>query len=309
METKVLINIFDTLSKYEKMTGRIFPSIAFHRVSIQLKDSNNIEVNGGLVFVDGVKLGYSSSQIIIEYLEKGYSTRFNEASDFIKMSDMDISTVVGIGEVKSEILKSKGINSVYDLNKLNLKVGDQILDTGIKFNNMMSTGLKMSMLTENKRISYEDAANLSKFIINKLLDVNNSLSITIAGSFRRKKSTVGDLDLIIIVDENNRFKVIKDCSKVYDELIVSGDKKISGIINNFQVDMRFILKKEYGCHLLHATGSAEFNQKLRAYAKSKNLKLNEYCITNLLDNSLHYFTSEESVFEYLGVQYVRPESR
>lgn len=309
MNIEVLINIFDTLSRYEKMIGRTFPSIAFHKVSNQIKASSEIEVNGELVYVDGVKLGWSSSQIIIEYLTKGYSTRFNEAYDYIKTSDMDISSVAGIGEVKSDILKSKGINSVYDLEKLNLKVGDQILDTNIKFNEMMEAGLKMSLLTENKRLSYNEAVNLSELVKTKLLDVNKSLDITIAGSLRRNKSTIGDLDFIVIVNDDNRFEIVNQCKTIYDQLIISGDKKISGVVNNFQVDIRFILKKEYGCHLLHATGSAEFNQRLRAYAKSKNLKLNEYCITDLSDNSLHYFTSEEAVFNYLGVQYVRPEGR
>jgi hypothetical protein len=164
-----------------------------------------------------------------------------------------------------------------------------------------------------KRITYESAKQLVDYINNRIdtkrSELNINFTYEVAGSFRRQKSTIGDLDYIVTnFKDEDLGNIITIYSSLFERKLVSGSKKIAGIIKGFQVDIRFINKNEYPCMLMHATGPKEFNISIRKKARSLGFKLNEYCISDSSGNSI-YPESEKQIFELLNLRYVEPKCR
>jgi DNA polymerase (family 10) len=127
-----------------------------------------------------------------------------------------------------------------------------------------------------------------------------------AGSYRRGKSTVGDID--IVVSESPAL-VNPRLRTVADEMIEEGDRRTSIRCLGTRVDVRFASPRQFGSMLLYLTGSKPFNIKLREMAMDRGLKLNEYGIFDHKTGKMHTFGREEEIFSFLGMDYVVPELR
>ncbi|MDD1678795.1 MAG: DNA polymerase/3'-5' exonuclease PolX [Methanomicrobiales archaeon] len=131
-------------------------------------------------------------------------------------------------------------------------------------------------------------------------------SYDVAGSFRRGKSTVGDIDIVTTLPSsivNPRLR------GVGEEMIDGGEKRTSIRCQGQRVDIRFTRPEEYGSMLLYLTGSKDFNIRLREIALSRGLKLNEYGIEDKKEGKMHTFSREEDIFSFLGLDNIPPELR
>jgi DNA polymerase (family 10) len=312
-----IVDIFKQLAKIEGIKGRFFPSRAFYSAANSIENSTDYEVEFGRVIVynsvNRIVLGQSSSDIFIEYVNSGESSRLNSEKVYLldDPNSSDLTNVSGIGEVRCIEIFEAGIKSAEMLYNLNLEVGDIIPGTNITYSQTIDTGLKFYILTGNERISRELAheylVNFKEFLISNNI---NDVELYPVGSYRRRKSTVGDIDIILVPKDGVEIKlnIFEIISNWFDSILVHGSTKIAGVKGKTQVDVRLIDRKYLGAHILHGTGSQEFNIKLRALAKSKGMKLNEYCIT-LDDGTEVYFSRELEIFQYLGIQYVSPWNR
>jgi DNA polymerase (family 10) len=128
----------------------------------------------------------------------------------------------------------------------------------------------------------------------------------VAGSYRRGKSTVGDIDIATMEPPqavNSRVRTIAD------EILAAGNEKTSIRCLGHQVDFRFTEPGSFGSMLLYLTGSKEFNIHLREFAIGKGLKLNEYGLEERDGGGLHTFPDEAALFSFLGLPYFPPEIR
>jgi DNA polymerase (family 10) len=132
----------------------------------------------------------------------------------------------------------------------------------------------------------------------------------IAGSYRRKKSMVGDLD-ILVTGHPAKMDTEMAIRKSFDRvtLLGSGETKSSFVIfpENLQVDIRFVPEESYGAALLYFTGSKEFNVMMRKKAIEQGYLLNEYGLFKR--GEMVAGKTEEEVFEKLGMEYVPPKKR
>jgi DNA polymerase (family 10) len=313
----LLIDVFTNLSKIETNRGRYYPSQAFNKVVNILKTAVAWKESCGVILIKDKlgnynKLGPSSSEVFIDVMKNGFSMRLETDKDYLHPELSDLYRVQGLGDVKVDKLMKSGITSIELLNKLNLSIGDFIADSGVRYTQQIDSGIKTCLKTSSDRITYE----VGNFMINKLFDIfikeygyHSGLEFMAMGSYRRKKSTLGDLDIVIFDDDYPDSNVIEFFSKHLENIFVKGPTKVSGSINGVQVDIRIINSIYRGAHILHSTGSREFNVKLRGIAKSKGYSLNEYNIVRLSDNKEFNFRYEEDIFEFLGIQYVKPEDR
>jgi len=131
-------------------------------------------------------------------------------------------------------------------------------------------------------------------------------TFAVAGSYRRGKSTIGDID---IVTTENRSSVSTRLATVADEVIDEGERKTSVRTGERRVDIRFTDTDHYGSMLLYLTGSKDFNIKLREVARIQGYKLNEYGLEERKSGMLHTFASEEELFAFLGMAWIPPELR
>lgn len=145
-----------------------------------------------------------------------------------------------------------------------------------------------------------------------VLDHLSGLSDTMAaaGSLRRRKETVGDIDIIVASDDAapimERFVTLPDVSVVYSK----GETKSSILLSSgMQVDLRVVSDRSYGAALLYFTGSKDHNVELRNLAIEKGLKLNEYALTRRESEEVVAGRTEQEVYSALGLSYIEPELR
>ena len=132
------------------------------------------------------------------------------------------------------------------------------------------------------------------------------IEVGMAGSLRRGKSTVGDLDLLST--DKRVIGAIKGCPGVA-QVLESGPRRTSVKLDDgVQVDVRLFSREEYGAALVYFTGSKDHNIAMRNLAIEKGWKLNEY---GLFDKSGERLAGEdeEGIYRRLGLAYVPPELR
>lgn len=139
--------------------------------------------------------------------------------------------------------------------------------------------------------------------------------ITPAGSLRRGRETVGDLDLLVTgpaCEPNVVSAAIEHVASLplIDKLLAKGQNKVSFTLrNNFQVDVRLLPRASYGAALQYFTGSKMHNVALRQRAIKRGLTLNEYALLRVEDNTIVAAATEEAIYRALDLDYIPPELR
>jgi DNA polymerase (family 10) len=168
--------------------------------------------------------------------------------------------------------------------------------------------------------------NSSRFRIDQAEEYANRISdlirafpgietITPAGSLRRGRETVGDLDLLVTGPACEPGVVASAVDHVanlplIDKLLAKGQNKVSFTLrNNLQVDVRLLPRASYGAALQYFTGSKMHNVALRQRAIKRGLTLSEYALLRLEDNVIVAAASEEEIYRALDLDYIPPELR
>ena len=139
--------------------------------------------------------------------------------------------------------------------------------------------------------------------------------VTPAGSLRRGRDTVGDLDLLVTGPACEPAVVAAAVEHVatlplIHKLLARGQNKVSFTLdNNLQVDVRLLPRASYGAALQYFTGSKMHSVALRQRALKLGLTLSEYALARLDDNSIVAAKSEEDIYNALGLDYIQPELR
>src|SRR6201993_466951 len=140
--------------------------------------------------------------------------------------------------------------------------------------------------------------------------------ITPAGSLRRGRETVGDLDILVTgsccVDDAQRAEAIQHVAKYPPlmDVIASGDNKISfRLRSGMQVDVRLLPPDSFGAAMQYFTGSKNHNVQLRQRAPKQGYTLNEYGLVRMEDNKRVAGKTEEEIYKTLGLKFIPPELR
>jgi DNA polymerase (family X) len=142
-------------------------------------------------------------------------------------------------------------------------------------------------------------------------------SITPAGSLRRGRETVGDLDLLLILSEGHTSQKKVDAIAEHilkfpriDQTLAHGENKVSFTLQNgLQVDVRLLEKESFGAALLYFSGSKEHNVALRGRANDMGFTLNEYSLATLKGEKPVARHTEEEIYTKLRLDYIPPELR
>lgn len=147
-------------------------------------------------------------------------------------------------------------------------------------------------------------------ILSYLKGMNEIENITAAGSYRRGKETVGDIDILATSPRPEEIIAAFVRMPMVDEVLGKGPTKASVIVREtVQVDLRIVEHRSYGTVLQYFTGSKEHNVHLRQAALERGYSLSEYSLKRLADGRDLFFDSEEGVYEALGMKYIPPEIR
>jgi DNA polymerase (family X) len=142
-------------------------------------------------------------------------------------------------------------------------------------------------------------------------------SVTAAGSLRRRRETIGDLDLLVTMrpgqDKQRNIDAVAEHILKYPRIVQTlahGENKVSVILESgLQVDVRLLDKNSFGAALLYFTGSKEHNVALRGRANDMAWTLNEYALTTIKGGRAIAGKTEEEIYAKLNLPYIEPELR
>jgi DNA polymerase (family 10) len=250
---------------------------------------------------------------IVEMLETGTFEAYEKIMDEIPAGIIEIMNVPGIGPKTARLFYEKlGVQTVDELSmaarehrirrlpRMGEKQEEKILRSIVRLKEDKDHGRHPYVLAKDIAAEIRDFLDLKP-------DIEK---VAIAGSLRRKQDTVGDIDLIAISEEPEKAISYFTGIEKAEEILESGTTKASIIYpGNFRVDLRVVSRESYGSMLQHFTGSKEHNIHLRKLALSKGYSLNEYGLTDENSGELTKFSSEEKLYDELGLGYLQPELR
>jgi len=219
--------------------------------------------------------------------------------------------IPGIGPKTAKRLSTElGIKSVDDLEQAIkdgrvaslFRLGDKTADNILQ--------QIQALRRKDQRIPIGEALPVVDEVLNALRPMLGVKNLTAAGSLRRFRETVGDIDLMGTAD--NPEDVINAFVKLPQvrEVLAKGPTKASIILpGGLQADLRMVEHNSFGSLLQYFTGSKQHNIALRTREQKKGLKLSEYGITDTKTNKLEKFATEEAFYRRLGLQYIPPELR
>ncbi len=162
----------------------------------------------------------------------------------------------------------------------------------------------------SERIYWVTADKIVADLSEHMRDCKTISQMQWAGSYRRCRETVGDLDLLAVASNRDAAMDHLESYPGRASTIVRGDTKISiRVAKSFQVDMRLVDADQFGAALQYFTGSQAHNIHVRRLAKERGLKINEYGVFQLDDDTRVAGTTEEDVYASIGLPVIAPELR
>lgn len=163
---------------------------------------------------------------------------------------------------------------------------------------------------QTDRVHLGVAWPLAMRVLAALKALPEAQKVEAAGSLRRMRETIGDLDFLAATDNPApvmaAFKSLPDVA----EVIAAGETKTSvRFANGLQADLRCLEPQRWGTALQYFTGSKNHNVKIRELAQKKGFSLNEYALTRESDGEKLLFEEEAALYEFLGLRYIPPYLR
>ena len=288
---------------YDKV-GKVLTNMK-EDIATYAKDVKTLDEIGGI--------GESIAGKIIEYLHTGKIKTFEQLKKQVPYELLELMDITGFGPVTLKLLHEKLRISnredlVHALEKNKLK---GLKGFGEKKIENMKRALKL--FKESNRMLLKEAEITGNEILVEINKIPGVQKATLAGSLRRKKETVGDIDIVILAEPKNRKKIVTRFTALpqVEKVLAKGSTKASVVLKkgNIQVDIRLVHDYEYGAALLYFTGSKEHNIKLRTIAKQRGYKINEYGIFDVSTNKRMAGESEEEMYRFLNLKYIPPEQR
>jgi DNA polymerase (family X) len=221
----------------------------------------------------------------------------------------EMMKIAGLGAKRVHLLHEKlGIKTAQDLKEAALtgKI-KELKGFGEKIENQIEEGLS-DISTEEKRFKLATVEPVAQSLLGYLKGAPGVKEVIVAGSYRRRKETVGDLDILVTCGHSNAvmeaFVNYEDVAKV----LAQGDTKSSVVLRSgLQVDLRVVPEESYGAALHYFTGSKAHNIAIRQLGVKKGLKINEYGVFEG-ENRVAGKTEAE-VFQMVDLPYIEPELR
>jgi DNA polymerase (family 10) len=223
----------------------------------------------------------------------------------------NLLAIPGIGPKTANKLSSElGISSVEELERaINDGRVAQLFRLGEKTADNILHQIQ-ALRRKDQRIPIGEALPIVEEIIVALRSIRGVRNITAAGSLRRFRETVGDIDLMGTADNPEEVIDAFVALPQVRQVLAQGSTKASVIVSGgLQVDLRMVEHDSFGSLLQYFTGSKQHNISLREKEHKQGLKLSEYGITVVATGKLEEFATEEEFYHRLGMQYIPPEIR
>ncbi len=315
MKNKEISRIFSRIADALEIKGEIaFKVLAYRKAARVIEDlSEDIETiyeQGRLQEISGIGSGIAKK--IEEYIKTGQMTKYQEALSDIPETLLELLEIQNLGAKTIKLAYEKlGVKNLDDLKRV---IADgslsKLFGLGEKKVENIKKGIEIYEQAQ-ERIPIFEAVEIVEEIITYLKKSRLIGRISPAGSLRRMKETVGDID--ILATGKDRGKIIELFSEYpgVSRVLAAGETKGSVMLKTEkgerQVDLRIVDESEFGAALQYFTGSKAHNIKLRSMARERGLKISEYGVFKGEKKIAGY--DEEEVYKILGLPLIPPELR
>jgi len=312
MKNKELADLFNKMADIlEFKDENPFKISAYRKASRVLgdltQDIQEIAESGELKKVPGI--GEGMAQKIEEYLRTGKVSKFEEVRKGVSDELIAMMEIPGMGPKTLALLhKERRIGNLSQLEKA-VENGSLIGLPGMGEKKVDNIRRGIQLLMQSKgRMNLGMAFPVAKRIVKILREKTGSDKVEWAGSLRRMRENIGDIDILATGPSHE--KIIYAFTHLPDvkEVLASGETKASVIMEGgVQIDLRVVEEDPYGAALQYFTGSKAHNIHLRGIAKAKGIKINEYGVFR--GEKKIGGKEEQDVYRALGMDWVEPELR
>ena len=254
-------------------------------------------------------IGDDLAEKITEIATKGELALRKQLAAKLPAGLLDLLRIPGLGPKRVKLLYKKlKVKSASDLsNALDQGKIQKLKGFGPKIEEKMRAGLGQAQVTE-RRMLLNEAETQATALVAYLQAGGGVRQIAVAGSYRRRRETIGDLDILVTSDDSarvmDRFVAYADVADVVSKGDTRSTVKLRG---GLQVDLRAVEPAAYGAALQYFTGSKAHNVELRKIAQEHGYKLNEY---GLFKGTRRVAgQTEEEIYAKLGLDWIPPELR
>jgi DNA polymerase (family X) len=256
-------------------------------------------------------VGASIAAKIAEYRETGNIAALDELREKIPPGVLELTRVPGLGPKRAVALnRDLGVESVDDLAAA-IKGGrlDGLAGFGAKSEERIASGIEVYR-QGRERVMLDVACHIATTMVAVLSAVPGCQRCAYAGSLRRMRETIGDVDILAAADDSAPLMAAFIAQPEVASVIVSGPTKTSiRTVAGLQVDLRVVQLDAWGAALQYFTGSQAHNVAVRQIAVRKKLRLSEYGLFEADTGELIVSRTEEEVYARLGLALIPPAMR
>ncbi|MFG0329092.1 MAG: DNA polymerase/3'-5' exonuclease PolX [Phycisphaerales bacterium] len=327
---KDLIRIFDQMAAALELTGanpfrvnahsrvaRVIRDVSFDLESF-VKEEPDTALKR-LQTIDGV--GKGSAEKIIEFIETGRVREHQELLKEVPLGLFKILQIPGLGPKTVRLMwQELGITKLSELKaKLESPELAALPRMGKKTIDNIRAAIEFAEVSGG-RAPIGLALPIARAFVERLRELPGVHRADFAGSLRRGRDTIGDIDILVACDDPDAVRECFCSHPDVQQVLAKGDTKCSVRLSTnevtLQADLRIVPKEQYGAGLMYFSGSKEFNVRLREIAIKKKMRLNEYGLFEGTDERPQdqgatplAGADEESIFQALGLGFVPPELR
>ena len=329
MDNKNIAQIFQEIGDILEIRGEDrFRVNAYHNAAMSIlshpKDLRDIVEEDPRLLEKIPAIGRNMMEHIVELISTGECKEFAKIRKSVPKGLLDMLRIRGVGPKKVKLFYSE--LKIHDLKGLKQAAKDGVLAElprmGEKSQQEILSALDEHSKFDLKRVMISEALMEAEKYIEYMSKCKEIKRIEYAGSLRRRKETIGDVDLLATVKSDSKKieKIMKHFVKYKEvvKVIAEGSTKSSVILGSgLQVDLRVVDDDVFGAALHYFTGSKAHNIRLRDMAKKKGLKVSEYGVFKMEkgksrakgEGKLIASKTEEDVFKAVGLPYIVPELR
>lgn len=315
MKNQELAQIFDQIADALELKGETgFRVLAYRKAARVLaeltEDVAELDRENRLETIPGIGSGIAKK--IHEYLTTGKMQKLDEVTSGLEPGLFVLLKIPGVGPKTVRLLhQALGVKDLESLKKV-LTDGSAAKLPGMgekKVKNILQA--IQTAESSGERMYLNEAYELAEAIVSHIKRAGVAEQVTFAGSLRRGKETIGDID--ILASGKNPTAIINRFIEYPEkqQVISAGDTKASILVKTNgglrQVDLRVVREDEFGAALQYFTGSKDHNVALRTLAQKQGLKISEYGVFRGKEKIAG--RKEPEVYRALGLPYIEPELR
>ncbi|MBW3606021.1 MAG: DNA polymerase/3'-5' exonuclease PolX [Actinobacteria bacterium] len=279
-------------------------AIATARVDLGELDDN------ALAALDGI--GTSTARKIVEFREQGEIGMLTELRRQVPPGIVALVKVPGLGPKTARQLHDElGVTSLDDL-RAALASGElrHLPGLGARTEENLRAGLARLDATLTQRTPLADVIGVAEELLARVRQLPDVERAVLAGSFRRGRDTIGDLDLLVATHAPAKVLSAVSADALVRDVVAQGDTKLTVLtLRDLQVDVRAVEPASWGAALIYFTGSKAHNVRIRERALRRGTTLSEYGLHARDDDALLAGHDEAAVYAALGLPWISPTLR